>query len=246
MDRNCVKALLLAGGIGSRLRPLTDHTPKCLVPVAGRPLLEYWLDRFARAGIRDVLINTHHLHEKVRDFIAQVNRSGRFRMQEAYEPQLLGSAGTVHANRNWINPGETCLVVYADNFSDVDLASLLDYHHSHGQPMTMMLFRAPRPEQCGIAELDPSGRIVSFIEKPKQPKSNLANAGVYALTSEAYFEMAEMNKFDLGFDVLPRFVGRMMGWIWDGYHRDIGTPDALRQVETDISAWHSSRREVTV
>src|SRR5687767_4417606 len=116
------KSLLLAGGLGTRLRPLTDTTPKCLVPIRGRPLLDYWFDAFVRAGIADVLINTHHLPDQVRAYIGQKNASGQFRVAEAYEPTLLGSAGTHHANRDWIKTGDTALIVYADNLSDVDLS----------------------------------------------------------------------------------------------------------------------------
>ena len=235
------KVLLLAGGLGTRLRPLTDSVPKCLVPIRGRPLLDYWFDRFADAGIRDVLINTHHLPAQVRAYAERVNRSGRFDVRESFEPVLLGSAGTLHANRGWIEAGETCLIVYADNLSDVDLSQFLQFHISHGAAMTMMLFHTPYPTKCGIAALDANNRIVEFVEKPEHPRSDLANAGVYALTSSAYHEMADMNKFDLGFDVLPAFVGRMFGWVWSGYHRDIGTPEALRQAELDAERLFAPR-----
>jgi mannose-1-phosphate guanylyltransferase len=235
------KVLLLAGGLGTRLRPLTDTIPKCLVPIHGRPLLDYWFDAFARAGIADVLINTHHLPDHVRSYIAAKNAIGYFRVTEAYEPKLLGSAGTLHANRNWIKPGDTALVVYADNLSDVDLSRFLQFHKSHGGPMTMLLFRTPYPEKCGIAALDLQNRIVEFVEKPQHPRSDLANAGVYALTSSAFHEMADMQKFDLGFDVLPAFVGRMFGWVWSGYHRDIGSPEALRQAESDAERLFGAR-----
>jgi NDP-sugar pyrophosphorylase family protein len=228
-----VKVLLLAGGLGTRLRPLTDTTPKCLVPIAGKPLLDYWFDRFEQAGVRDVRINTHHLPEPVRDYISLANRAGTFRVSETYEPALLGSAGTVTNNRAWADGAETVLIVYADNLSDVDLSSFLDAHRLHKKPFTMMLFRTPYPDKCGIAELDASGTIVNFVEKPKHPKSDLANGGIYALTPDAYREIADMRKFDLGFDVLPAFVGRMHGWRWDGYHRDIGNFESLRQAEQD-------------
>jgi mannose-1-phosphate guanylyltransferase len=229
-----VKVLVLAGGLGTRLRPLTDHTPKCLVPLARRPLLDYWFERFDAAGIYDIRINNHHLPEQVREYIRNKNQVGKFRVSEAYEPQLLGSAGTVHANSDWVSKHETGLIVYADNLSNIDLSAMLKFHESAGLPMTMALFRTPYPEKCGIAELDSNHRIISFAEKPKQPKSNLANAGIYALTSDAYHEMAAMNKFDLGFDVLPAFVGRMAGWTWSGYHRDIGSHEALQQAEKDV------------
>jgi len=240
---NC-KVLLLAGGLGTRLRPLTDHTPKCLIPIHGRPLLDYWLARFHAAGIYDVLLNSHHLHPQVERYVRDVNARGYFRIKLFHEPTLLGSAGTIHANRDLVRAGETALVVYADNLSNVDLGALLNYHRGHGRPLTMMLFHTPYPDKCGIAELDASGRVVSFVEKPKQPKSDLANAGLYAMTAEAYREMADMNKFDLGFEVLPAFVGRMMGWTWNGYHRDIGTPEALRNAEAELSSWGGDRVEL--
>lgn len=235
------KAFLLAGGLGTRLRPLTDSTPKCLVPIRGRPLLDYWFDAFARARIADVLVNTHHLPAQVRAYIKEKRELGHFHVTEAYEPKLLGSAGTLHANRNWIKPGDTALVVYADNLSDVDLSRFLQFHNSHGGPMTMLLFRTPYPEKCGIARLDTENRIVEFVEKPQHPRSDLANAGVYALTSSAFHEMADMDRFDLGFDVLPAFVGRMFGWVWSGYHRDIGSPEALRQAESDAERLFGAR-----
>jgi mannose-1-phosphate guanylyltransferase len=231
---NPPKVLLMAAGLGTRMRPLTDRVPKCLVPIAGRPLLEYWLDAFERAGLREVLINTHHLAPQVREFIRTVNAAGRLAMHETYEPKLLGSAGTVHANRSFIPDRGEALIVYADNLSTVDLEAMVRFHRTHGDPMTMLLFRSPTPSKCGIAETDGQGRIVSFVEKPEHPRSNLANAGVYALTAAAYHEMADCAAFDLGFDVLPRFVGRMRGFVHEGYHRDIGTLDSLAQAERDV------------
>lgn len=233
MPRIC-KALLLGGGLGTRLRPVTDTVPKCLVPVNGKPLLDYWLDALEVAGIRDALINTHHLPRLVREHLDAANRERNLSIQEFFEPELLGSAGTVHANREWMDDADDCAIVYLDNFSTVDLAQLIQFHREHGDPLTMMLFRTPYPSLCGIAELDETGRIVSFIEKPEAPKSNLANAGLYIVTATGYREIADLDAFDLGFDVLPRFVGRMRGWVFEGYHRDIGTHESLEQVRSDV------------
>jgi D,D-heptose 1,7-bisphosphate phosphatase len=222
-----VKALLLAGGLGTRLRPVTDTIPKCLVPIAGRSLLDYWIERLTEAGITEARINTHAHAEQVREYIGSVNAEGRVRLAESHEPELLGSAGTIAANADLADDVEDVVIIYADNLSDIDLHPLLAFHRWHGDPMTMMLFRAPNPRACGIAELDAQDRVVSFVEKPDRPASDLANAGLYVATATAYREIAEMQAFDLGFDVLPRFVGRMRGWVWGGYHRDIGTLDAL-------------------
>ncbi|MBN8474896.1 nucleotidyltransferase family protein [Sulfuritalea sp.] len=231
--RKRTKALLLAGGIGSRLRPITAAIPKCLVEIAGRPLLDYWFDALATAGIRDILINTHHLPEPVRRFLAKKTSRG-FRTVEFFEPVLLGSAGTVAANPGWADDADDVLIIYADNLSDLDLLDFMAFHRGHGDAFTMLLFHAPNPKACGIAELNDVGCVIGFEEKPAEPKSDLANAGVYAVTATAWREMAAMNAFDLGFDVLPKFVGRMRGYIHDGYHRDIGTIDALNAASREV------------
>lgn len=225
------KALLLAGGLGSRLRPLTDSVPKCLVEIGGRPLLDHWFAALRRAGVHDAMVNTHHLPEPVRAFLAAKNGEG-FRAVEAYEPQLLGSAGTIAAHPGWADDADDVLIIYADNLSDLDLGAFLATHRRHGAPFTMLLFHAPNPRACGIAETDAEGRIVAFEEKPAEPRSDLANAGVYAVTTEAWREIAALRAFDIGYHVLPRFVGRMQGHVHGGYHRDIG----------DLAALESARR----
>lgn len=227
------KAIILAGGLGTRLRPLTDTLPKCLVPIAGRPLLDYWVDALAAAGVAEARVNNHAHADQVRAYVNEVSASGRLQLDESYEPTLLGSAGTITANADLADGADAVVIVYADNFSDVDLKGMLDFHRSHDDPFTMLLFRAPNPRACGIAELDGAGRVVSFIEKPAEPKSDLANGGVYIVDAAAYREIAGLKAFDLGFEVLPRFVGRMRGWAWHGYHLDVGTHEALAKARAD-------------
>ena len=234
------KVLLLAGGLGTRLRPLTLSTPKCLIPVSGRPLLDYWFDRFREANIQDVLINNHHHPDQVREYINQKNAMDNWHVSEAFEPELLGSAGTVHANRVFADDADHILIVYADNLSLIDLSAFMDFHVSHVAPITMALFHTPYPKMCGIAELDGDGRVTAFVEKPEEPKSDLANAGVYAVTADVFHEIADMNVFDFGFDVLPEFIGRMFGWTWEGYHRDIGSIESLEQAEQDVPEFFAS------
>jgi len=217
--------------------------PKCLVPVLDRPLLDFWVDRLAEAGIDEARVNTHAWAEQVRDYIAEVNSQGRVHLVEAHEPVLLGSAGTITANADLADLADQIVIVYADNLSDIDLRPLLEFHRFHKDPLTMVLFRAPNPRSCGIAQLDAVGRIVSFIEKPEQPATDLANAGLYVIEASAYREIAALKKFDLGFDVLPRYVGRMRGWIWGGYHLDIGTHEALERAREDAVQVFSTRRQ---
>lgn len=227
------KAIILAGGLGTRLRPLTDTLPKCLVPIGGRPLLDYWVAALAAAGVREARVNNHAHPDQVREYIAGVDASGRLALAESYEPELLGSAGTIAANADLADGADAVIVIYADNFSDVDLSRMLAFHRSHTDPFTMLLFRAPNPAACGIAELDGEGRVVSFVEKPKEPRSDLANGGVYIVDAGAFREIAAMGAFDLGFEVLPKFVGRMRGWAWDGYHLDVGTFEALERARRE-------------
>jgi D,D-heptose 1,7-bisphosphate phosphatase len=230
-----VKALLLAGGLGTRLYPLTATVPKCLVPIAGRLLLDVWVDCLAEAGISEARINTHALAETVRTYIEQVHAQGRIHLFESHEPTLLGSAGTITANADLADDADQVVIVYADNFSDIDLRPLIAFHCRHGDPLTMVLFRAPDPRACGIADLDGEGRIVSFVEKPERPIGDLANAGLYVVDAAAYREIASMGAFDLGFEVLPRFVGRMRGWVWGGYYLDIGTHEALERAQHEAA-----------
>jgi histidinol-phosphate phosphatase family protein len=233
-SQGSVAALLLAGGLGTRLHPLTYTVPKCLIPIVGRHLLDFWIDRLTEADIYKVRINTHALAEQVQSYISSINSGGQIRLTEAFEPILLGSAGTITANADLADDADLIVIIYADNISDISLASLLSFHRSHNDPFTMVLFHAPNPQACGIADLDSEGRVLSFIEKPQQPASDLANAGVYVVDQWAFREIAGMGAFDLGFEVIPRFVGRMRGWIWGGYHLDIGTHEALERAQRDV------------
>jgi D,D-heptose 1,7-bisphosphate phosphatase len=237
------RAMILAAGLGTRLRPLTDTIPKCLVPIAGRPLLDYWIGGLCDAGVREARVNTHAHADQVRAYIDRVNAEGRLHLAESYEPELLGSAGTIAANADLADGTDEVIIVYADNFGDVDLRRMLAFHRSHGDPFTMLLFRAPDPRACGIAELDDEGRVVSFVEKPRGPRSDLANAGVYVVSADAYREIAALRAFDLGFEVLPRFVGRMRGWAWDGYYLDVGTPEALEKARRDAPGLQGRPRD---
>ncbi len=196
-------------------------------------MLSWWLDALEAAEIGTALVNTHHLRDAVTAYIDAENARRSLHLIESYEPDLLGSAGTVHANRRFADDAEVVVVIYADNLSTIDLGNMLEFHKAHGDPFTMALFRTEFPSKCGIATLDSDARIREFVEKPACPTSDLANAGVYAINAAAWREIADMQAFDFGFDVLPAFVGRMRGYAFDGYHRDIGTPQALAKAQAD-------------
>jgi mannose-1-phosphate guanylyltransferase len=218
-----VKAFLLAAGLGSRLRPLTEHQPKCLVPIRGKPLLGYWLDLCRRHGIRQLLINTHQFPKAIEEYLAVA--AGGLEIHLAFEPILLGSAGTVRENRGFVQGEQAFFILYSDNLTQADLSAMAVFHGRCAGPLTMALFRAGRPEACGIATLDSVGRIIAFAEKPPRPSGNLANAGIYLAGPEVLELIPAGGQADFGYDVLPRLVGRMHGFVLDGFHLDIGTPE---------------------
>lgn len=229
-----MKAFLLAAGIGSRLRPLTDRMPKCMVPIQGKPLLDIWLDALADAGADEVLVNLHHLPHMVEEHLAR--RTGPPRAAIRLEPTLLGSAGTLVANRGWVQDEDAVLVCNADNLTDFDVRTLLEAHRRGGQVATIALFRAERPSECGIVEVDGDGRVTAFSEKPAVPTSDLANAGMYAFDPCLFDELVGPPPMDIGYHLLPRLVGRAGTITVPGYFRDIGTPEALERAQDEWSS----------
>jgi mannose-1-phosphate guanylyltransferase len=232
-----VKAILLAAGLGTRLRPLTDRVPKCLVPIAGRPLLSYWMTLFERHGFSDVLLNVHHLPEQVREFVRRMASPVRVTLFE--EPQLLGSAGTVAVNRAWVADGDPFLIAYADNLTNVNLGRLMGAHARRSPLLTMALFRTSEPSRCGIAELtdEPNaGAILSFEEKPRRPKSNLANAGLYVTDARILDRIPSRLPADFGHDVLPGLVGEMRGHVLTADERliDVGTRESYDLAQREV------------
>ena len=221
-----MKAFLLAAGVGSRLRPLTDTTPKCMLPIDGRPLLDVWLDAFDRAGVDEVLVNLHHLPDVVQRHVA--GHAGPPAVRTVFEPELLGSAGTLRANRRWVEDEEFFLVCYADNLTDFDLRSLIEAQRQNRPIATLAVFRSANPSAGGVVELDATGRVIGFVEKPSEPVSDLTNAGLYAFRPGVIDEIDGGLPNDIGYDLLPRLVGRARALPVEGYFRDIGTADAYR------------------
>ena len=230
--------LLLAAGLGERLGPATRTCPKALTPIGGAPLLDRWfhaLEAFATAPL-DVLVNAHHLPCQIAARVALYDRRSRSRWAVSYEPNLLGTAGTLRRHAHWLNSGTDTVVIYADNYSSIDLRGFYADHAASGTPATLALFRCERPEACGIAALDEDGLLTAFTEKPAAPVSNLANAGVLAFRAGAFGRLLRETDRDLSRDVLPRLVGEAVGWHMDGFHYDIGTEDSLAGVRQRVAA----------
>jgi mannose-1-phosphate guanylyltransferase len=141
---------------------------------------------------------------------------------------LLGSAGTLVANRQWVDGEELFLACNADNLTDFDLRSLVDAHLEHGAIATLTVFHSPNPSAGGVVDIDAADRVIGFEEKPSQPVSDLTNAGMYAFHPSVLDEIDATPPNDIGYDLLPRLVGRARAVPVEGYFRDIGTADAYR------------------
>lgn len=222
-----MRAILLAAGCGTRLRPLTNKIPKCLVPIKERPLLDIWLERLTQAGIGPFLINTHYLAEQVEAFI----ESSPYRDQVTlvHEHELRGTAGTLIANLDFLQAKDG-LLIHADNYCLADFGAFVQAHcqRPQGCVMTMMTFRTDTPSSCGIVEMDQRGVVVGFHEKVAAPPGNLANGAVYLLSAALLERMREdlHTVKDFSTEVLHRFVGQIYTYETSDVFLDVGTPES--------------------
>jgi mannose-1-phosphate guanylyltransferase len=175
-----LKAFLLAAGNGTRLRPLTDEIPKCLLPIRGVPILQIWLQTCRNFGIGEVLINLHSHGKTVRRFLEENAHGTRVHISE--EPELLGSAGTLRANREWVAGEEFFWIFYADVLNGVDLEAMKSVHRRHKPVATLGLYRVPDPARCGIATVGADGIIREFVEKPERRNYWMQSRIKYRLT----------------------------------------------------------------
>jgi len=238
-----MRALLLAAGLGTRLRPLTNYLPKCLVPIHGRPLLDYWLESLLNHGVSEILINTHYLAPLVVEYLNKTEWKRQLKV--VHEERLLGTAGTILKNRGYFQQ-ETFLVAHADNLTVFD-ASQFAAHHANrpaGTDLTMMAFETDVPQSCGIVELDEHDIVRAFHEKVPSPPGNLANAAVYILEPTVIELIESLSKEDVDFstEVIPRLMGHIFIYRNDSYHRDIGTVTSWAEAHKDFSALPTSEQ----
>ena len=224
-----MKAFLLAGGLGTRLRPLTDSTAKCILPVRGIPLLQIWFDICRQYGIDEVLINVHSHGDAVRKFIHE--HKDRLTVRLFEETTLLGSAGTVLANREWVNKEQSFWVFYADVLTTTNLNRMLAFHESRAQIATIGVYEVTDPSRCVIVQVDERGVVIDFVEKPKMPAGNLAFSGLMLATPALLNFIPENVPVDLGFHVLPQIVGRMAAYRIPDFVIDIGTLETYRAAQ---------------
>ncbi len=231
-----MKALLLAGGLGTRLRPLTEHLPKPMALVGNRPWLEHLLLHYKEQGVQEFVIAVKHYRELIESYLGDGSKFG-VSIVYSVEKELLGTAGAIKNAEHLLS--DRFVVVNADIIHQVNLSSALRYHEEHGGAVTICLTEVDDPSHYGVVEQADGGRIVRFIEKPKKEESpsNRINAGIYIMERRALDfvpagQVASIEKetFPLLIDNGSGVYGHPIG----GYWIDMGTKERYRQLHWDL------------
>jgi mannose-1-phosphate guanylyltransferase len=227
-----MRVILLAAGLGTRLRPLTEKIPKCLMPIRGSPLLELLIQKLINIKVDHILINTHYLADEVNLFIKQ--SPYKEKLTPVFEQSLLGTAGTLIKNIDFYSDDDGMLI-HADNYFEEELISFVNAHKKRPSDclMTMMLFHTDKPSEAGIVEMDNLGRVTGFYEKSKEPHGFLANGAIYILSKTMIKILKEnySDAKDFSLEIIPRFIGKIYGYKTNKLFLDIGTLDKYNKVK---------------
>ncbi|MDR2866966.1 MAG: NDP-sugar synthase [Methanomassiliicoccaceae archaeon] len=239
---NVRQAVVMVGGKGTRLRPLTNNRPKPILPVLDRPCLSYLIESLAKGGIEEVILACGYRSEKMKEAIGNGSGEGTV-IDYSYEDVPMGTAGAIKLLEDRLD--DVFVAVNGDVFADIDLKKEIDEHKRTGASITISLTRVENPCEFGIARLDGDGRILEFKEKPKPEEvfSDLINAGVYVMEKEVLKHVPKGQMYDfskeLTIDVMNkgyRVQGHMLNGIW----MDVGRPkDLLRANITAAERWFS-------
>ena len=232
------KALLLAAGLGTRLKPLTKNIPKCLVKVGNEPILGIWLNNLSKAGCESVLINTHYLSNQVEDYLKK-KEFGTMQIVTSYESSLLGTAGTLIKNSDFFLGGNS-MFIHADNFTNANLQKFMHFHINTTIPkkklLTMMTFKTDNPRSCGIVRVNKDGILEKFYEKDKDEHGNIANAAIYCFDDNLikYLISKKEHLYDFSRDVIPNLLGKIQTYHTKSLLIDIGTLESLKKARNQV------------
>jgi NDP-sugar pyrophosphorylase family protein len=235
--------MVLAAGQGTRLKPVTERMPKALVPVAGRPMIEYALLLLRRHGIQDIVINLHHFGDQIEDRLGDGRALG-LSVRYSHEPELLDTGGGLLKAREFLSDG-TFIVINTDVLIDLDLTALLQFHDNAGAVATLVLRPDPRADEFGSMDIDEDGRIIRFLKSraPIEPNGALRKlmfTGVQVLEPRIFDHMQEQPpraKFSTTRDTYPRMIlagERLFGFPFTGFWQDLGTDQRIRQAEENM------------
>ncbi|HKP88187.1 MAG TPA: NDP-sugar synthase [Blastocatellia bacterium] len=237
----------MAGGKGTRLRPLTMHTPKPIVPIANRPFLLYQLELLKRADVRDVILSLSYQPQKIEDRLGD-GTDYNVRISYTVEASPLGTAGAYRNAAGLIS--KTTVVLNGDVLTDIDLNEVIEYHRERGAVATIVLTPVPNPTAYGLVESDGEGRVLRFLEKPKPEEvtCDTINAGIYILEPRVLDYIPDGEPFMFEYGVFPQLLERgepFYAYTWRGYWRDIGASASYLQANLDVLAGKVKLLDVT-
>lgn len=224
-----MKAILLSAGFGSRLYPITETKPKCLLDIDGEPILGRWLRELDIPAINEIFINTHHLSNQVKDYIQKMELCSKITI--SHEKVLLGTGKTLKKIAH--DSEHDFLVVHTDNYIECAIADFINFHQKRKRKrkdavITVMTFDTDKPKSCGIFEFDDSGKVIGFYEKSEEFHGNVANGAVYIFSSKILKLIQGDNEdYDIARDIIPRYLNYVETWHNSGVHIDIGTFEGL-------------------
>jgi mannose-1-phosphate guanylyltransferase len=240
-----MKAMVLAAGQGTRLLPLTERTPKALVPVAGRPMIDYCLLLLKRYGIRDIIINLHHLGDQIESYLGDGTQLG-LQITYSKEAELLDTGGGLLKAKPFLQDG-TFIVINTDVLIDLSLRELMAFHEQKGAVATLVLRLDPLADQYGSMDIDGDGRIHRFLQTRidtafSGPVTKLMFTGVQILEPRVFDYLESdriLRKFSTTRDTYPRMLldqERLFGFRFDGFWQDVGTASRIREAEESLAA----------
>ena len=230
-----MRAVVMAGGEGTRLRPLTSNQPKPMVPIVGKPCMEHILELLREHGFNDIVITVAFLPQAIRTYFGDGGNLG-LNIEYSVEESPLGTAGSVRLASDRLD--ETFLVISGDALCDIDLNKIVDFHKEKGAAVTIGLKSVENPLEFGIVVTDDDGKVERFLEKPSwgQVFSDTINTGIYVLEPEVLRHIPTDRPFDFSKELFPLLLemGRpIYGYVCDGYWQDIGNLDQYRQANAD-------------
>ncbi|MEO7994176.1 MAG: NDP-sugar synthase [bacterium] len=238
-----MQAILIAGGAGTRLRPYTLATPKPLLALCGRPVMEYQIDLIKQAGLSRVIFACGVMADSIREYFGD-GRDWGMRFQYAYEMSPLGTAGAIR-NCSLMLDGEPTLVFNADVLTDADLGAILATHKASGAKVTLTLTPVEDPSRYGVITTDDRGRVTAFIEKPPpgMAPANTINAGIYVLEEEIIRRIPSDRAVSIERETYPGLLAagvHVQGYVNDRYWLDIGTAESFLQAHWDLLSRRTS------
>lgn len=243
-----MQALILAGGKGTRLRPLTVHTPKPIVPICNRPFLLYQIDMLRRAGITDITLSLSYQPQKIEQLLGDGSSFG-VKLRYTVEPQPMGTAGAFKFAEDFIR--QQTVVLNGDILTDLDLAAVIRQHNERKAVATIVLTPVENPSSYGLVETDADGRVLRFIEKPNidEVSVNTINAGTYVLEPRVLDLIPAGENYSFEYGLFPDLLRREEPFYahipQDTYWLDIGTPARYWQAHDDLLNDRVGRIKIT-